>query len=465
MNWPVILSMILILIVGIVTYRSGRVTESVVLTLVLLMIFYIVYGHYYYSAEAFEENSLALTPKQEMTALIMNKLITQNPTFMQDFSSLGKDVEDNKITVKDFVDQVYKLVKRNETIISTYNVTVEQFLIDFFEFLRMSAGASKNDKELQKINEVITYAKEINNKSSSQPTVTGLPVTPSISQPIVTGLPVTNQTTVTGLPITQTPARQEIKLTYKQKTAENIAYLMNEKYNKEWMMRIIKRIGDAKPDRDNPPANLPQIAYDASLPEKPLFDAIIKDNNIRDMTFDEFFISMVEIFIENNKNPLSPMYKFASKVEPLFQLWKVKHLAAVVPAAVVPAAVVPAAVVPAASGPSASGSEPAPAKGLSELNKLLQVLKPATATTVVPSASASEIGAIVKTSPGLQQGNQYTEVAAARTFPKPGPRCPQPAPQSHCSCQKPIMPDGKPFDPNMYIRKDSIPCWNCQLPI
>ncbi len=318
MNWPVLLSMILIFIVGIMTYRSGRVTESIIITLVLLMIFYIVYGHYYYSSEGFADSE---------------------------------------------------------------------------------------------------------------------PVDTTVKQ--------------------EQPAIPEIKLTYKQKTAEIISKLMDEKYKKEWMMRIFKRIEDTKPNMENPNDNLPQIVYNASLIEKPLFDAIVKENNIRDMTFDEFFIAMVEIFIENNKNPKSPFYKFTTKAEPLFQSWKVKHLAAVSAEPSAPAAA------PATTPATAESST----KVLPELNKLLEVLKPASTTTVVPNANAAQIGTVVKTSPGLEQGSQYVAVKDTRTFPQPGPRCPQPAPQSHCACQKPIMPDGKPFDPNMYIRKDSIPCWNCQLPI
>ncbi len=115
----------------------------------------------------------------------------------------------------------------------------------------------------------------------------------------------------------------------------------------------------------------------------------------------------------------------------------------------------------------ASGSPDKAAKPttLPDIEKLIQVIKPAPAQTVQPSASASEIGTVIPTSPGLQQGAGYSEVAAKRCPPPAPRRCPQPAPQPNCACQQPIMPDGKPFDPNMYIRKDSIPCWNCQLPI
>ncbi len=115
----------------------------------------------------------------------------------------------------------------------------------------------------------------------------------------------------------------------------------------------------------------------------------------------------------------------------------------------------------------ASGSPDKVAKPstLPDIEKLIQVIKPAPAQTVQPSASASEIGTVIPTSPGLQQGTGYSEVAAKRCPPPAPRRCPKPAPQPNCACQQPIMPDGKPFDPNMYIRKDSIPCWNCQLPI
>lgn len=121
-----------------------------------------------------------------------------------------------------------------------------------------------------------------------------------------------------------------------------------------------------------------------------------------------------------------------------------------------------AGVVAPASGSPDTATKPAT---LPDVEKLIQVIKPAPAQTVQPSASASEIGTVVTTSPGLQQGTGYTEVAAKRCPPPPPRHCPQPAPKPNCACQKPIMPDGKPFDPNMYIRKDSIPCWNCQLPI
>lgn len=64
--------------------------------------------------------------------------------------------------------------------------------------------------------------------------------------------------------------------------------------------------------------------------------------------------------------------------------------------------------------------------------------------------------------PGLAQGADY---AAIPRVTKPPTGCPSKntgAPT--CDCQLPIMPDGKPFNPNDYIRKDSIPCWNCSLP-
>ncbi len=119
-------------------------------------------------------------------------------------------------------------------------------------------------------------------------------------------------------------------------------------------------------------------------------------------------------------------------------------------------------VVAPASGSPDKGTKPST---LPDIEKLIQVIKPAPTQTVTPSASASEIGTVIPTSPGLQQGAGYTEVAAKRCPPPAPRRCPRPAPQPNCACQQPIMPDGKPFDPNMYIRKDSIPCWNCQLPI
>lgn len=356
MNWPVILSMILILIVGIITYRLGKPTESVVITLILLMIFYIVYGHYYYSTVSGFE--VQVTPEKE------NRLETNS-------------------------------------------------------------------------------------------TGTGLPT--GIPTDLPTGLPTDTGTSTGG----NNQSNEEIKLTFKQKTAKMIAEYMDNKTKREWMMRIMTRIQDTKPNMQNPENNLPQIMYNASLPEKKIFDEVIEENDITGMTFDEFFIAMVEILIESNKNPRNLGYAFATKFEPLFQAWRVKHLAATA-AETEKATETTKAEETTKAKKSVPESSPAP---VSELAKLLEVLKPATATIINPTASASEIGTVVNTSPGLQQGQQYNTVAISRTFPTPGPRCPQPSPQSHCACQKPIMPDGKPFDPNMYIRKDSIPCWNCQLPI
>lgn len=64
--------------------------------------------------------------------------------------------------------------------------------------------------------------------------------------------------------------------------------------------------------------------------------------------------------------------------------------------------------------------------------------------------------------PGLAQGADF---AAIPKVTKPPTGCPsKSAGAPTCDCQTPIMPDGKPFNPNDYIRKDSIPCWNCSLP-
>ena len=64
--------------------------------------------------------------------------------------------------------------------------------------------------------------------------------------------------------------------------------------------------------------------------------------------------------------------------------------------------------------------------------------------------------------PGLAQGADF---AAIPKVTKPPTGCPsKSAGAPTCDCQMPIMPDGKPFNPNDYIRKDSIPCWNCSLP-
>ncbi len=89
-------------------------------------------------------------------------------------------------------------------------------------------------------------------------------------------------------------------------------------------------------------------------------------------------------------------------------------------------------------------------------------------TVVNPSAGASEVSAIRTTSPGLSQGADYNKSCPQTTIPKyvPTPEhCLRPNPGTdQCSCQQPIMNDGRPFDPNQYIRKDSIPCWNCSIP-
>ncbi len=334
MKWPIILSMLMIFIVGIVTYRSGKPTESIIITLVLLMIFYIVYGHYYYSSEGFAD--IQMTDKQQLAQMIANDM---------------------------------------------------------------------------------------------------------------------------------------------------------DALDKSWMLRIFERLQQAGiKDLNAIDDTFPQKVYDAALSEKTQFDSVINQNNPKGtsmklgLTFDEFFVAMNENLITIGKDPKHPMNSFVSKYEPIFAKWKSTKFPVSASgsesgsgSAPVSASGSGSAPAPAASGsapaPAASGSASAPAasepspKVLPDLNKLLEVLKPASATTVVPNANASQIGAVVNTSPGLEQGSQYVAVKDTRTFPKPGPRCPQPAPQPHCACQKPIMPDGKPFDPNMYIRKDSIPCWNCQLPI
>ncbi len=323
-NWPILLSMILIFIVGIVTYRSGRVTESIIITLVLLMIFYIVYGHYYYSSEGFAD--IQMTDKQQLAQMIANDM---------------------------------------------------------------------------------------------------------------------------------------------------------DALDKSWMLRIFERLQQAGiKDLNAIDDTFPQKVYDAALPEKTQFDSVINQNNPKGtsmklgLTFDEFFIAMNENLISISKDPKHPFNKYVSKYEPIFAKWKATKFPASASGSAPASAPASAsgsapasASAPASVSASGSASAEPSAKVLPDLNKLLEVLKPASTTTVVPNANAAQIGNVVKTSPGLEQGSQYVTVKDTRTFPQPGPRCPQPAPQPHCACQKPIMPDGKPFDPNMYIRKDSIPCWNCQLPI
>ncbi len=112
--------------------------------------------------------------------------------------------------------------------------------------------------------------------------------------------------------------------------------------------------------------------------------------------------------------------------------------------------------------PDTSKSEPAPTKGSKELEKLA---KDASADVKGPVAPASEVAAIRVSSPGLSQGRGYLADCPMVKPAKPAPAYPRiQAPTCNCQADTPIMNDGRPFDPNEYIRKDSIPCWNCSIP-
>ncbi len=325
MNWPVLLSMILIFVIGLTTFKSSGSTNGIIITLVLLMIFYIVYGHYMGSLEGFTDSGM--TDKQAIAALV---------------------------------------------------------------------------------------------------------------------------------------------------------FRLMEKKDGSFVVRILKTLSDSGVTPKSIDDTTPQKLYDAALSEKALFDTIMETSfppkTKPTFTFDEFFIAMNELMTSDTSSEPIANYK------PAFIKWKAtkfpKASTSASDSASGSSASAPASGSDsgsASSSASASAGVVAPASGspdkaakpitLPDIDKLIQVIKPAPAQTVQPSASASEIGTVIPTSPGLQQGAGYTEVATKRCPPPAPRRCPQPAPQPNCQCQQPIMPDGKPFDPNMYIRKDSIPCWNCQLPI
>lgn len=259
-----------------------------------------------------------------------------------------------------------------------------------------------------------------------------------------------------------------IEMTDKQAIAALIYRLM-EKKDESFVARIFKTLSDSGVTPNSIDDTTPQKFYDAALSEKSLFDTIMETSfpprTKTTFTFDDFFIAMNELVTSDTSSEPIAKYK------PAFIKWKATKFPASVSASAPVSAPVSgsstaSAPVSGSASTPVSGSAPSPAA--LDVEKLLKVITPAPVQTVTPSASASEIGTVIKTSPGLQQGNQYQVTAESRTIPPMRPRCPQPRPSAggnSCACEQPIMPDGKPFDPNMYIRKDSIPCWNCQLPI
>ncbi len=190
--------------------------------------------------------------------------------------------------------------------------------------------------------------------------------------------------------------------------------------------------------------------------------------------FDDFFNSIMEVFITSGKLQAKDTEKESvKKLETAYNNWKSakfptqadKTISGSSPPATdkdkiafqkLLEQVAGTAPLPQDKGkPSGSGSE-APVTASASLDNLD---RPSASVVNSGSASASEIGAVRNTTPGLAQGQDYYK-SQQFAFPPP-PRC-QPQPQQ-CADSEPIMNDGRPFDPNEYIRKDSIPCWNCNL--
>ncbi len=188
--------------------------------------------------------------------------------------------------------------------------------------------------------------------------------------------------------------------------------------------------------------------------------------------FDDFFNSLMEIFINSGKIQAKPEERaLVEKLDTAYNSWKTKKF-------------------PTQANKTISGSStPATDKDKVALQKLLEQVAgseplpekkgsptksgseaPATASASLdnldrPSASVVETAsgstAVRNTSPGLAQGQDYNKGLQQQLVFPSAPRC-QPTP-SQCHDSEPIMDDGRPFNPNEYIRKDSIPCWNCNL--
>jgi hypothetical protein len=200
--------------------------------------------------------------------------------------------------------------------------------------------------------------------------------------------------------------------------------------------------------------------------QKPVFERIVnkisENGAMSKMDFDDFFITMHNnvLKILNSKNMLSKTNadKYRAAID------KRSNASSIVPTTKVVAIedVLKTLGAKAAPLPDATKSEPAPTKGSKELEKLAKdVAGPVTG----PSAKASEVAAIRVSSPGLSQGRGYLADCPMVKPAKPAPAYPRiQNPTCDCQSDTPIMNDGRPFDPNEYIRKDSIPCWNCSIP-
>lgn len=179
------------------------------------------------------------------------------------------------------------------------------------------------------------------------------------------------------------------------------------------------------------------------------------------VSFDSFFVQVHEDILKNLKTHGNG--SAIDQYETALKTWRQskvgtssdspKDVAAGVTALIGTAPVVPPKVDAVAATASAplSGLSTAAAGGSEAIKSLMD--------TAVKPLDMKSMAALY---PGLAQGADY---AAIPRVTKPPTGCPSKnAGAPTCDCQLPIMPDGKPFNPNDYIRKDSIPCWNCSLP-
>lgn len=211
--------------------------------------------------------------------------------------------------------------------------------------------------------------------------------------------------------------------------------------------------------------------YEVLSANKAVFDKIVnkisENGAMNKMDFDDFFITMhnnvLKILTSKNILASDKAESYRAAIDKWAKAHSINVSVAEKPTKVIAVEdVLKTLGAKAAPLPDTTKSEPAPTKGSKELEKLV---KDAAGPVKGPTALATEVAAIRVSSPGLSQGRGYLAECPMVTPPKPAPTYPRiQAPTCNCQSDTPIMNDGRPFDPNEYIRKDSIPCWNCSIP-
>ena len=270
-----------------------------------------------------------------------------------------------------------------------------------------------------------------------------------------------------------------IELNDKQK----LVYMIMKNYEKDdpELIQQLQNLINTDTSIINRPSEFIEKAYPIYAAKQHIFNKIIDMYDVPQydfkLDFDDFFITSIEVFIIILQNTGNLNKNISDNFNIAINDWKRLKQGtgnSISASAPIPAtesqekaktdlltALLGSMPLPEIKGKPTTSASAAPVSASASLDNLT---KPS-ASIVTTTPTADKITATRTTTPGLSQGADYNKHCPQPVKPAPPAPCPRPNPGTdQCACQQPIMNDGNPFDPNQYIRKDSIPCWNCSLP-